>query len=288
MATEFPNDESSAAEFAMREKSGRQRWALGVEYDGTPFVGWQWQKDGVSVQETVTQALSRVAGHPVTLHCAGRTDRGVHALGQVIHFDTDAQRVERNWLLGGNAQLPSSVSLLWARAVPQTFHARFSAQARRYRYVIANQAVRPALQATNVAWCRYPLTVEPMHAAAQYLLGEHDFTSFRAMACQAKSAVKRIHQIAVFRHERYVVLDVYANAFLHHMVRNIAGVLIWIGRGKEPPSWMLEVLAARDRRHFGVTAPSEGLYLLGVDYPESFAVPASAASPVWPIVPLHP
>ena len=265
-----------------------QRWALGVEYDGSGFVGWQRQKDGPSVQAAVEDALGFVAGHAVELHCAGRTDAGVHAVGQVIHFDTMAVREERNWLLGANARLPESVALLWAHPVSRSFHARFSAQARRYRYVIANQAVRPAIQASGLAWWRYPLDANRMHHAAQSLVGRHDFASLRAAACQAKSSVKTIHSISVSRQGRHVVLDVHANAFLHHMVRNIAGVLIPIGQGRRGAGWVREVLESRDRRASGITAPAGGLYLVGVDYDPVFGLPQAAQQPVWPIVPVRP
>ncbi len=265
-----------------------QRWALGVEYDGAAFVGWQRQKDGPSVQEAVEQALGFVAGHAVELSCAGRTDAGVHATGQVIHFDSPADRKERNWLLGANARLPASVALLWARMVPQTFHARFSAQARRYRYIIANQAVRPAIQADGLAWWRYPLDAGLMHRAAQCLVGTHDFTSLRAVACQGKSSVKTIHSISVGRQGNYVVLDIHANAFLHHMVRNIAGVLIPVGQGKREATWVREVVEARDRRASGITAPAGGLYLVGVDYDPIYGLPKSDGQPAWPIAPVVP
>ncbi len=265
-----------------------QRWALGVEYDGSGFVGWQRQKDGPSVQAAVEAALGFVAGHVVELHCAGRTDAGVHATGQVIHFDTTAVREERNWLLGANARLPDAVALLWARPVSRAFHARFAAQARRYRYVIANQAVRPAIQARGLAWWRYPLDAQRMHEAAQFLVGSHDFTSLRATACQAKSSTKTIHSISVTRQGRFVVLDVHANAFLHHMVRNIAGVLIPIGQGRREPDWVRAVLEARDRRASGITAPAGGLYLVGVDYDPIFGLPEAGTQPVWPIVPALP
>ncbi len=263
-----------------------QRWALGVEYDGSSFVGWQRQKDGPSVQAVVEQALGFVAGHRVDLSCAGRTDAGVHAIGQVIHFDTAATREERNWLLGANARLPASVALLWARKVPWTFHARFSAQARRYRYIIANQEVRPAIQASGLAWWRYPLDAVLMHNAAQYLVGTRDFTSLRAVACQSKSSVKTIHSVSVRRQGRHVVLDIHANAFLHHMVRNIAGILIPIGQGKRDVAWVRDVLEARDRRASGITAPAGGLYLVGVDYDPAYGLPAPGNQPVWPLAPV--
>ena len=261
------------------------RWAVGVEYDGAPFVGWQRQKDGPSVQAAVEDAIGYVAGHGIDLQCAGRTDAGVHAIGQVVHFDTPSVRVERNWLLGGNARLPESVSLLWARPMPMAFHARFSAWARRYRYVIANQPLRPAIQARGVAWWRYPLDVEPMDEAAQALVGTHDFSSLRAANCQARSAIKTVHSISVRRADRYVVLDVHANAFLHHMVRNIAGLLIAIGQGKRERGWVAEVLQARDRRSSGITAPAGGLYFVGVDYDPAFGLPASLPEAVAPLLP---
>ena len=252
-----------------------QRWALGVEYDGSDFVGWQRQKDGRSVQAELEQALGFVAGHPVELQCAGRTDAGVHATGQVIHLDTSATRVARNWLLGGNASLPASISLQWAQAVPTAFHARFSARGRKYRYLIANQPMRPAIQAAGLAWWRYSLNAERMHEAAQLFVGTHDFSSLRAAACQAKSAIKTVRAISVTRQGRYVILDVHANAFLHHMVRNIAGVLLPIGQGRRDAGWVLEVLEARDRRASGITAPAGGLYLVGVDYDPVFGLPDS-------------
>jgi tRNA pseudouridine38-40 synthase len=250
-----------------------QRWALGVEYDGQGFVGWQWQKDGRSVQAELEQALGFVAGHSVELQCAGRTDAGVHATGQVIHLDTTARRVARNWLLGGNARLPASISLQWACPVPETFHARFSARSRKYRYLIANQPMRPAIQEGGLAWWRYALDAPRMHEAAQAFVGTHDFSSLRAAACQAKSAVKTVHAISVTRQGRYVILDVHANAFLHHMVRNIAGVLLPIGQAKRDAGWVREVLEARDRRASGITAPAGGLYLVGVDYDPAFGLP---------------
>jgi tRNA pseudouridine38-40 synthase len=261
------------------------RWAVGVEYDGAPFVGWQRQKDGPSVQAVVEEAIGYVAGHGIDLQCAGRTDAGVHAIGQVVHFDTPSERVERNWLLGGNAKLPESVSLLWARRMPMAFHARFSARARRYRYVIANQPLRPAIQARGLAWWRYPLDVDPMHEAAQTLVGTHDFSSLRAANCQARSAIKTIHSISVRRFGRYIVLDVHANAFLHHMVRNIAGLLIAIGQGKQGTGWVVEALQACDRRASGITAPAGGLYFVGADYDPAFGLPSSLPDAVTTLVP---
>ncbi len=256
-----------------------QRWALGVEYDGRGLLGWQRQKDGPSVQGHLEAALGFVANHSVELVCAGRTDAGVHATAQVVHFDTPARREPHAWILGANSRLPDAIAVTWAQAVPATFHARFSAFGRRYRYVIANREIRPALEAGRVSWWRRPLDAERMHQAGQAFVGEQDFSSLRAAACQAKSPVRCVHSLSVRRQGHYVVLDVHANAFLHHMVRNIAGVLLAVGDGRADPDWPLEVLAARDRRASGITAPAGGLYFVHVDYPSEFALPL-AAGPV--------
>jgi tRNA pseudouridine38-40 synthase len=255
------------------------RIAAGVEYDGTRFSGWQHQANGRSVQDCVEAALSKVADRPVQVVCAGRTDAGVHAVGQVIHFDTGAERTERSWVLGANVNLPEDVSLLWARYVDEDFHARFGARARSYRYLILNRWVRPAAFRHGVTWERRPLDAERMHAAAQTLLGEHDFSTFRALACQAKSPVRCVHEISVRRRGDTVAIDVTANAFLHHMVRNIAGVLSTIGAGERAPEWVEELLSARDRRVGGVTAPPGGLYLVHVAYEARYDLPNAAH---WP------
>lgn len=249
------------------------RIAAGVEYDGSGFAGWQVQREGRTVQACVEQALGRVADHPVQVVCAGRTDAGVHATGQVIHFDTEAARSDRSWVLGANTHLPGDVCLTWARPVPEDFHARFSARARRYRYVILDRWVRPALLRGRATWCHYPLDVERMQMATRHLLGEHDFSTFRALGCQAKSPVRTIHEIAVTREGEFVYLDVRANAFLHHMVRNIAGVLLAVGKGEQAPDWVPELLAHRDRTKGGVTAPPDGLYFVQVYYESQFDVP---------------
>ncbi len=256
------------------------RVAIGVQYDGSGFRGWQTQGPGVrTVQACLERALARVADHPVSVTCAGRTDAGVHGLGQVAHFDTGAQRSPRAWVLGGNAHLPADLSLNWACTVPDEFHARFSAQARRYRYLILNRAQRAALWRNRAAYCYRPLDAGRMHAAGQMLIGEHDFSSFRAAECQARHPVRALHVLNVFRQgPDGVVLEVEANAFLHHMVRNIAGVLMAIGAGERPVDWAREVLEQRDRTRAGVTAPAEGLYLLAVRYPACFALPAAADS----------
>jgi tRNA pseudouridine38-40 synthase len=249
------------------------RIALGVEYDGSGFAGWQIQPGTRTVQGCVEQALSEVAAHPVEVVCAGRTDAGVHARGQVVHMDTTATRTPRSWVLGTNANLPRDVSVTWAVPVDSAFHARFSARRRRYRYVILDRMVRPALGRERVCWTHRPLDAARMAAAAVHLLGEHDFSSFRALACQARHAVRTVYRVDVTRQGALVLLDVEANAFLHHMVRNIAGVLLAVGRGDREPGWVGEVLKACDRAAGGVTAPASGLYLTGVDYPEHFRLP---------------
>jgi len=251
------------------------RYALGIEYNGTGFSGWQFQHAERTAQETLEQALSKVAAHPVKTICAGRTDAGVHASGQVVHFDSDAPRSLRAWVLGANSNLPRDLSVLWAEAVPEDFHARFSAEARSYRYVILNRWVRPAIQSGQVTWHHHPLDAVRMHTAGQYLLGEHDFSAFRAQACQAHSPIRRMERIAVTRHGDYVVLEVTANAFLHHMVRNIAGTLMRIGSGEYPEAWIAEVLAGRDCKQAGVTAPPDGLCLMAVRYPGHYRLPAA-------------
>jgi len=259
------------------------RIALGIEYDGSEFCGWQLQKDAVrTVQGAVEQALSKVANHELRVTCAGRTDTGVHATEQVIHFDTDAVRDERAWVYGANANLPKDVVVLWARPVTEDFHARFSAERRAYRYVIFTREVRPTFLAYRVTWHYRPLDIERMQAAGNFLLGEHDFSSYRAVACQAKSPVRTLHKLEVSRQGPFIFIDVEANAFLHHMVRNIAGVLMAIGEGEKPVEWSREVLLAKDRTLGGVTAPPYGLYLTKVGYPEKYAIPQlSPLSPVW-------
>lgn len=249
------------------------RIALGIEYDGQPFCGWQYQDHSPSVQEAVENALSFVAARPVQVVCAGRTDTGVHAACQIVHFDTEVERDAEAWIRGGNVNLPKSISILWAQPVAEDFHARFSAVRRRYRYVIFNRKVRPAILYGKVAFEYRPLAVELMQAAAAYLLGEHDFSAYRAMACQARSPVRTLYRLDVTRRDELVILDLEANGFLHHMVRNIAGVLMTIGAGERAPEWAREVLETRDRRLGGVTAPPGGLYFMEAIYPEHFGIP---------------
>jgi tRNA pseudouridine38-40 synthase len=249
------------------------RIAVGIEYDGSAYAGWQAQASLPTVQQSLENALSRVAAAPVALTCAGRTDAGVHALGQVAHFDTTAARSARSWILGANSELPADVSVGWAMPVPPHFHARFCAEARTYRYLILNRAARSGLCARRATWIHRPLEVELMAQAALALHGEHDFSAFRAAECQAKSPIRRMERLAVARHGDWVILEATANAFLHHMVRNIAGLLIAIGKADAPPSWAGEVLAGRDRSRGAATAPPAGLYLMSVRYPAAFALP---------------
>lgn len=250
------------------------RIALGIEYDGTDFCGWQTQAAGIrAVQSEVEAALGHVADHPVTVHCAGRTDTGVHATYQVVHFETSALRNARSWILGANARLPPDVGVLWAVPVPDDFHARFSAHARSYDYVLSNRRTRPALWRGKVSWECRALDVPAMAAAARHLLGEHDFSAFRAQGCQAKHPIRTLHRLDVVQMPPCIVFRVEANAFLQHMVRNFVGTLLEVGRGRQPPEWVAEVLAARDRRLAGVTAPPDGLYLTGVRYAPVYGLP---------------
>ncbi len=242
------------------------RIALGIEYDGTDFLGWQRLTHGDTVQGTLEKALSFVANHPVDVTCAGRTDAGVHGRCQVVHFDTEVQRDMRGWVLGTCSNLPTSVAVLWAQPVPDGFHARFSARSRRYRYRILNRPVRAALDARYVTWERHPLDAARMHDAAQVLIGEHDFTAFRAISCQARHARREVLAVSVRREEEQVIVEIEANAFLHHMVRNIVGSLLMVGRGEQPVAWIAALLAGRNREVAGPTAPASGLTFLGPRY----------------------
>jgi len=260
-----------------------QRIALGVEYDGYGFSGWQAQKDGVlTVQGAVEAALSTVADEPVRVICAGRTDTGVHAAEQVVHFETEVERTNRSWVYGANANLPDNVCILWAKPVSSEFHARFSARRRRYQYVIFNRHVRPTYLAHRTTWEYRPLNESRMQQAANYLIGKHDFNAYRAVGCQAKSPVREVYSLNVTRKNEFVFIDIEANAFLHHMVRNIAGVLMDVGAGKCDPVWAQEILNTQDRTQGGMTAPSAGLYLTGVSYEDEFDLPQlSNRQQVW-------
>lgn len=266
---------------ADKAAAGVFRIALGVEYKGSRYRGFQRQIAGVpSVQESLERALSKVAGGaPVTLSCAGRTDALVHACGQVVHFDTQVERSMHAWVMGANMNLAPDISVTWAQSMPMHFDARFSALARRYRYVIYNDQIRPAHMAEEVTWNHRPLDVVKMREAAACLIGTHDFSAFRARQCQAKSPIKTIHHLQLIEHGRFIVLDIRANAFLHHMVRNVAGVLMSIGCGDRPVAWAKEVLDTGVRRTGGVTAHPYGLYLVQVEYPAEFQLPERYIGP---------
>ncbi len=256
-----------------------KRYALGVEYDGSGFSGWQrlskpGQPETSTVQGVLEEALSRVAARQVDTLCAGRTDAGVHGQCQVVHFDTEAERDPRGWMLGATSNLPPEVGVLWCVPVAGDFHARFSARARRYRYAILNRQIRPALGRQYLSWEKHPLDADAMHRAAQALLGENDFEAFRSAECQATHARRELQAISVVRHGEQVVLEVQANAFLHHMVRNLVGSLLMIGRGERPQEWMAELLAGRDRTLAGPTAPPDGLVFVGPLYEAQWRLPA--------------
>jgi tRNA pseudouridine38-40 synthase len=251
------------------------RLAVGVEYDGTGYAGWQTQQSARSVQQVAEAAFSTIAAESVSLICAGRTDAGVHARWQVAHFDTNASRPLRAWLLGANSELPPDVSISWVRPVPMHFHARYSAEARTYRYLILNRGTRSAFAANRAACIFRPLDHERMAEAAAILCGVHDFSAFRSAECQARSPVRRMERITVARQGEWVIIEATANAYLHHMMRNIAGLLIAIGRGYAPPVWAREVLDGRDRKRNAATAPAEGLYFWGVRYAAAFALPVA-------------
>ncbi len=255
------------------------RIAAILEYDGANFCGWQLQNGDRTVQGAVEAALSKVADHTVRVTVAGRTDTGVHACGQVIHFDTKSRRSDYEWLRGANSNLPADVAMLWVGEVGPSFHARFTATGRCYRYVILNRPVRPTFLARRVSWDYRPLDVAAMQQAARYLVGTHDFSSFRAAQCQARDPVRELRRLDVGREAEFVVIEAEANGFLHHMVRNIAGVLSSIGAGEQSPVWGREVLLARDRSAGGVTAPADGLYLMHVQYPLHYRLPQLSGTP---------
>lgn len=252
------------------------RIALGLEYDGSAFSGWQTQPGGTAVQDAVERALREFVGAPVATVCAGRTDAGVHATFQVVHLDTGIERPPEAWVRGVNAHLPATVAVRWSRCVPDSFHARFAATGRRYDYWLLNDPVRSPLAHGRVGWVFRPLDDAAMHAAAQRLLGLHDFTSFRAAECQAKSPVRELRQCDVQRFGRLIRIRVAANAFLHHMVRNIVGTLVYVGLGRQPLEWPAQVLAARDRAQAAPTFAADGLYLTHVQYDPAFELPAPA------------
>ena len=253
------------------------RIALGIEYDGSRFLGWQTQPGGGTVQDALEGALSSIADAPVGVTCAGRTDRGVHARAQVVHFDTGAERADSAWVRGANAMLPEAIAVLWSQRVSSDFHARYSARSRTYRYVLVNRPVRPALAARYAGWHHAPLEIESMKEAAAQLIGEHDFSAFRAAECQAKSPVRTLHEIAIARDGERIEFRLRANAWLQHMVRNIVGTLVYVGKGRHPPQWAKTLLESRDRARAAPTFGPEGLYLEAVEYEPRWNIPAVEA-----------
>ncbi len=264
--------------------AARRRLAVGLEYDGARFAGWQLQPGLATIQDHVQRALGSVANHPVEATCAGRTDAAVHAFGQVAHFDTTAERPMRGWVLGTNGELPPEIAVTWAVGVDAGFHARHSALARSYRYCILQRATRPALLRERAWWVRSPLDATAMHEAAQQLVGEHDFSAFRAAECQSKTTHRRVDSIGVTAAGPLVTIDITANAFLHHMVRNIVGTLLPVGTGERGAASVAEALASRDRARAGITAPAHGLYLLGVQYPPALGIPELVRLPPWAMI----
>lgn len=258
------------------------RLALGLAYDGTSYSGWQTQPDGSAVQDEVERSLAALAGHPVSTLCAGRTDAGVHALQQVIHLDSDADRPLSAWVRGTNARLGPGVAVQWARPVSDAFHARFSARSRSYRYLILCSPVPHPLWVHRAGWVFRPLDEGRMQAAAACLLGEHDFSAFRSSQCQAASPVRTVSAIDVKRRSAFVEVSITANAFLHHMVRNIVGALVEVGVGRQPQGWLADVLAAGDRSRAAPTFSPAGLYLAGVDYDPAHGLPCGVADPLAP------
>ena len=258
------------------------RVALGVGYRGQAYQGWQSQPGGRTVQDRLEAALAQFAGTPVRTLCAGRTDAGVHAINQVVHFDTSVRREPFSWVRGSNRYLPDDIAVQWCRPVPDEFHARNDARGRRYRFVVLESAVRPALETGLAGWVMRPLDAEAMRDAAALLLGEHDFSSFRAAECQAASPVKSLRTIAISRRGAYWRFEFDANAFLHHMVRNIMGCLVTVGSGRQAPGWIGEVLAARDRRAAAPTFPADGLYFVGPYYDAGWTIPDHVPASDWP------
>lgn len=253
------------------------RIALGLEYDGSRFLGWQTQPGGQTVQDALERALSVIADAPVAVVCAGRTDRGAHGREQVVHFDTGSARPLSAWVRGVNALLPESVVVLWARETSDEFHARYSATARTYRYILLNRSVRPALATRYAGWFHRPLDLSKMREAAAALLGQHDFSAFRSSECQAKSPLRTLLACDIDRHAERFDFVLRANAFLHHMVRNIVGTLVYVGKGKHPPSWVKQVLDSRRRENAAPTFSAAGLYLESVTYPEAWNLPQKRA-----------
>jgi tRNA pseudouridine38-40 synthase len=256
------------------------RLALGIAYDGAGFTGWQTQPDGRAVQDTVESALAGIADHPVATVCAGRTDAGVHALQQVVHFDTHAQRPLEAWVRGANARLPDTVAVQWARSVPDAFHARFGAQSRSYRYLVRRSRTRHPLWRDRAGWVFRSMSVEAMREAAALLVGEHDFSAFRSSQCQANTPVRRLERLDVQDRGDFIQFSLTANAFLHHMVRNIVATLVYVGDGRRPPQWVASVLDSRERALAAPTFPAAGLYLTGVAYDPALGLPTDERDPL--------
>ena len=271
--------DKSLSEAALNQAT--ERYAMGIEYCGAKYRGWQRQVSADSVQSQVELALSKILIEPVKITCAGRTDAGVHATAQVVHFDTSVKRPIKAYTRGMNTKLPHDIAVTWVKPVSNDFHARYGAVSRRYRYVIYNYPLRSGVFNSGVTHVYEPLDEKLMHQSAQCLLGVQDFTSFRAVHCQSKSAVRNIEWINVYRTGKYVVVDVKANAFLHHMVRNIVGSMIKIGIGEQAVDWLAHLLALKDRKFAAPTAKPNGLYLVKVEYPEAFALPVSDIGPLF-------
>lgn len=255
------------------------RIALGVEYDGSRYHGWQSQPDAVNVQDALQDALSAIACERISIIAAGRTDTGVHALEQVVHFDTTTVRQLTAWVRGCNALLPAGIAVLWAHAVSDEFHARFSAWSRSYQYVLFNRPTRLAVHAGKAGWFHAPLDVAAMQVAAQHLLGEHDFSAFRASQCQAKSPIKTLLKLEIRQQGETIIFDLTGNAFLHHMVRNIVGCLVYVGKGKHPPVWMKQILESRQRKLAAPTFMPDGLYLRHIGYDAKWGLPQGTMPP---------
>ncbi|MDH2235831.1 tRNA pseudouridine(38-40) synthase TruA [Pigmentiphaga sp. GD03639] len=254
------------------------RIALGLSYDGAPWLGWQTQPHRRTVQDRLESALADFVGQPVATTCAGRTDTGVHAAQQIVHLDTGVLRPEQAWVRGVNAHLPPSIAVRWAREVPADFHARFSARSRSYVYLLLDDPVRSPLWTGRAGWSFRPLNLEAMRSGAAHLLGEHDFSSFRSSECQAASPVRTMHELGIERRGRLVVFTLRANAFLHHMVRNIVGALVYVGQGRQPADWMPALLAERNRTKAAPTFSPDGLYLTAVGYPGDYGLPSTDAT----------
>lgn len=249
--------------------------ALGIEYSGRGYYGWQKQDISPTIQESLEAALSEVADQKINVCCAGRTDTGVHAVQQVVHFETSALRESHSWVLGTNSKLPKDIAVTWAKNIDDDFHARFSAVSRTYQYLILNRSAKPAIYNGLVTWECRRLDLDRMKTASECLIGKHDFSSYRALACQSKTPIRIVHNLEIDRLDDWFMITISANAFLHHMVRNIAGVLMTIGQGKEEVTWAAEILAAKDRTVGGLTAPPDGLYLANIQYPEQYSIPKS-------------